>query len=344
MPVATSGAVKAVSVEHLEELGIAMILGNTYHLYLRPGEEVIARAGGLHRFMGWNHNILTDSGGFQIFSLATLRRLEDGGAVFRSHLDGSSHSLTPEKVVALQLGLGSDILMPLDVCTPSGIAKTEAREADRLTFLWAQKSLQTWENRETDSSNGRLFAIVQGNFFKDLRRESAERLVDLGFPGYAIGGLSVGEPFGQFREFLAFTADLLPSSSPRYVMGIGTPDYILEAVENGVDLFDCVYPTRTARNARAFTRRGALSLRREENRFDQRPIDPDCSCSVCRNYTRSYIRHLFKVREILAPMLVTRHNLHFVQELMVGIRRAVRESRFAGFKKDVLSWLSGEEH
>jgi queuine tRNA-ribosyltransferase len=333
MPVGTNATVKAMSPEDLEELGVTLILANAYHLYLRPGPEVIRSAGGLHAFMGWKRNILTDSGGYQIFSLASFRRLTEEGVDFRSHLDGSTQRLTPEDVVDFQRLLGSDILMPLDICTPPGIAEQEASQAVERTLLWAARSLRAWRAGE---AGGQLFGIVQGNFFPALRRRSAERTVELGFPGYAIGGLSVGESFEVFRELLALTASLLPDHSPRYLMGVGTPEYILEAVENGIDLMDCVFPTRTARNAQAFTRRGTLNLRNEVNRLASGPIDPECSCPTCRRHSRSYIRHLFKSREILAAMLTTRHNLHFLQTLMSDIRQAIRESRFTAFKRRFL--------
>jgi queuine tRNA-ribosyltransferase len=333
MPVGTNATVKAMGPEDLEELGVEMILANAYHLYLRPGPEVIREAGGLHAFMGWERNILTDSGGYQIFSLAPFRRLGEEGVDFRSHLDGSSRHLRPEDVVDFQRLLGSDILMPLDICTPPGTGEEEAGLAVERTLTWAARSLRAWRAGEGD---GQLFGIVQGNFFPDLRRRSAERTVALGFPGYAIGGLSVGESFEVFRDLLALTAALLPADRPRYLMGVGTPEYILEAVENGIDLMDCVFPTRTARNAQAFTRRGALNLRNEANRLASGPIDPECSCPTCRRHSRSYLRHLFKSREILAAMLTTRHNLHFLQSLMADIRQAILADRLVPFKRSFL--------
>jgi len=338
VPVGTNATVKAVASEDLEALGLDLILSNTYHLYLRPGAEVIAGSGGLHRFMGWKGNILTDSGGFQVFSLAPFRRIEEGGVYFKSHLDGSAHRFTPQEVVRLQRIFGSDILMPLDVCTPPApqVSRQEAIRALELTSLWAAQSLAHWKG-ERKEGEGWLFGIIQGNFFQDLRRRSAEELLALEFPGYAIGGLSVGEPFETFKQYLTFTVSLLPEQLPRYLMGIGTPEYILEAVENGIDLFDCVFPTRSARNALVLTHRGPLSLRKEENRLDSRPIDPECSCSACRRYSRSYLRHLFKAKEILAPILATHHNLSFITGLMVSIRRSIREGRFRAFKRDFLA-------
>jgi queuine tRNA-ribosyltransferase len=333
MPVGTNATVKAIGPEGLEALGVTLILANAYHLYLRPGAEVIGSAGGLHAFMGWERNILTDSGGYQIFSLASLRRITEEGVEFRSHLDGSTRRLRPEEVVEFQELLGSDVLMPLDICTPPGIGEQEARQAVEQTLAWADRSLRAWRS---GGKAGQLFGIVQGNFFPALRRQSAERTVELGFPGLAIGGLSVGESFEVFRDLLALTAEKLPQDRPRYLMGVGTPKYILEAVEKGIDMMDCVFPTRTARNAQAFTRRGTLNLRNEANRLASEPIDPGCACPTCRRHSRSYLRHLFKCREILAAMLATRHNLHYLQTLMRDIRQAIREGRFASFKRSFL--------
>ncbi len=332
MPVGTNATVKAVRVDDLEDMGVRLILSNAYHLYLRPGVEVIKAAGGLHSFMGWKHNILTDSGGFQVFSLASLQKLTEDGVWFRSHIDGSAHTLTPEKIVEIQCVLGSDIMMPLDICTPAGVSYDEAEEAAQRTNRWAARSLSTWQEL-AKLQRGELFAIVQGNFYKDLREKSAGELTSMDFPGYALGGLSVGEGLEKFRELLAFGACLLPENKPRYVMGIGTPEYVLEAVENGIDLFDCVYPTRIARNALALTRQGPLSLRWEKNRLDQDPIDPECECGTCRRYSRSYLRHLFKAKEILASVLTTHHNLTFMENLIGNIRGAIERGDFHRFKE-----------
>jgi queuine tRNA-ribosyltransferase len=283
-------------VEDLTEIGFEIILSNTYHLYLRPGMEVMAAAGGLHDFMRWNRNILTDSGGFQVFSLAPFRKIRDEGVSFRSHIDGSYHNLTPEDIVAIQSVLGSDIQMQLDVCTPWGISYKEALDALRITGLWLDRAKTAWEKERDQGYEGNLFAIVQGNFFKDLREESVARVIQSDTPGIAIGGLSVGEEEPVFLEYLAYTAALLPQEKPRYVMGIGTPEYILAAIEQGIDMFDCVFPTRTGRNGHVFTRRGPLSLKKAENRLDFRPIDETCGCTVCREYSRAYLRHLFKTR------------------------------------------------
>jgi len=329
MPVGTNATVKAVRLDALEALRIRLILSNTYHLYLRPGLDVIAAGGGLHRFMGWSGNILTDSGGYQLFSLTPYRRIEDEGVAFSSHVDGSRHRLTPEEVVDAQVVLGSDVMMPLDVCTPPGIGRDEAEAALAQTTRWASRSRARWLGRE---KGGELFGIVQGNFYPDLRRRSAEEIVALDFPGCAIGGLSVGEETGRFRETLALTAAMLPPDRPRYAMGIGTPEYILYAVEEGIDLFDSVYPTRIARNALALTRDGNLNLRLERCRLDQRPIDAECGCYACRTASRSYLRHLFKAKEILAAMLLTQHNLHFIRDMIAEARRAITEGRFASFR------------
>jgi queuine tRNA-ribosyltransferase len=336
MPVGTNASVKAMRYDDLEDLGVNLILSNTYHLYLRPGKEVIAAAGGLHNFMGWPHNILTDSGGYQIFSLSSFRTVEDDGVSFRSHIDGSAHRLTPRDVIDVQTVLGSDVMMPLDECTAPGIDRETAEQAVRRTSAWLRESELHWRAGR-DRIPGLLFGIMQGNFYEDLRRQSAEEIGRLDLPGYAIGGLSVGEDFSQFRDFLHFSAALLPENKPKYLMGIGTPAYILEAVEAGIDLFDCVYPTRTARNAQVLTRDGPLSLRNERFRADTAPIDSECQCYTCRRHTRSYLRHLFKAREIQAAVLATCHNLAFIQRLVADIRGAISRGDFPGFKLSFLS-------
>lgn len=340
MPVGTNATVRAMRNRDLEDLGVNMILGNTYHLYLRPGQEVIGRAGGLHGFMGWRHNLLTDSGGYQVFSLSSFRKVEEDGVSFRSHIDGSSHTLTPEGVIDLQTTFGSDVLMPLDECTSPGIPRADAEQAVRRTTNWLRKSRERW--RALDAPfGGQLFGIMQGNFHLDLRRTSAEQISALDLPGYAIGGLSVGEEFPVFRDFLHYSADLLPEAKPKYLMGIGTPEYILEAVEAGIDLFDCVFPTRTARNAQVFTFSGPLSLRNEKYRMDFQPIDEECGCETCRNHTRAYLRHLFKAREIEAAALATFHNLAFIQGLVRSIREAIRQGEFTRFKQKFLARYGG---
>jgi len=338
MPVGTNATVKAIRLDELPPMGVSIILSNAYHLYLRPGMEIIHHAGGLHKFMNWQHNILTDSGGFQVFSLAPFHKIEEQGVYFRSHIDGAYHRLSPEQVVEIQTTLGSDILMQLDVCTPPGITRDKALAAVEQTTRWAARSLQKY--RETPA-NGLLFGIVQGNFFKELREKSARELVELDMPGYAIGGLSVGEEPAVFAEFLSYTAAFLPETKTRYLMGIGAPEYILEAVENGIDIFDCVFPTRVARNALVFTRQGTLSLRLEKNKLDNNPIDPDCGCDTCRHYSRAYLRHLFKAKEILAAMLATHHNLFFIQQLMGKIRAAINCGEFKKMKQEFLSGYKG---
>ena len=322
MPVGTNASVKAIRYEDLEDLGVNLILSNTYHLYLRPGRDVIASARGLHSFMGWPHNILTDSGGYQIFSLSSFRTVEDAGVSFRSHIDGSAHRLGPRDVIDVQGVLGSDVMMPLDECTAPGIDRDSAAQAVRRTTAWLRESAHHWRSAR-ESIPGLLFGIMQGNFYQDLRRQSAQEIAELDLPGYAIGGLSVGEEFTQFRDFLHFSADLLPPEKPKYLMGIGTPAYILEAVEAGIDLFDCVYPTRTARNAQVLTRDGPISLRNEKFREDNGPIDSECRCPTCRRHTRAYLRHLFKAHEMTAYTLATIHNLRFMIDLMHSYREKI---------------------
>jgi queuine tRNA-ribosyltransferase len=339
MPVGTNATVKAMRPEELEGIGFELILGNAYHLYLRPGTEVIRAAGGLHRFMGWGGNILTDSGGFQVFSLATHRKVEEDGVLFRSHIDGSQHRLTPEDVIAVQRTLGSDVIMPLDECTPPETPREAALGAVERTSRWARRSREAWAG---SAGEGVLFGIIQGNFFPDLRERSARELLELALPGYAIGGLSVGEPFPLFRDLLLHTAQLIPEAFPRYLMGVGTPRYILEAVEAGIDLMDCVLPTRIARNAQALTARGPLNLRNESVKTDHGPIDPECGCATCRKHSRAYLRHLFKAREILAAMLTTHHNLYFLHRLMGSIREAIGRNGFRAFKEEFLAHYSKE--
>ncbi|GHV81054.1 queuine tRNA-ribosyltransferase [Spirochaetia bacterium] len=341
MPVGTNGTVKAITRDDLEAIGFEIILSNTYHLYLRPGMEVISAARGLHSFMSWPQNILTDSGGFQVFSLAPYRKIRDEGVEFRSHLDGSTHRLTPEGVVEIQALLGSDIQMQLDVCTSWGISHKESLEALTITADWLGRAKKTWEEKTGMGYAGKLFAIVQGNFYKDLRTQSAALAIEADTPGIAIGGLSVGEETDVFLEYLAYTAALLPGNKPRYVMGIGTPQYILAAIEQGIDMFDCVLPTRTGRTGRVFTHHGDISIKRADREFDFGPIDPLCACKVCRTYSRAYLRHLFKTQEILCSMLASYHNLYFLHHLVTDARSAIEENRFLSFKKDFLSLYTG---
>jgi queuine tRNA-ribosyltransferase len=337
MPVGTNGTVKALTVDGLKEIGFEIILSNTYHLYLRPGTEVIGAAGGLHGFMNWDRNILTDSGGFQIFSLAPFRKISPEGAAFQSHIDGSRRFLSPEGAVEIQALLGSDIQMALDICTGWGTSYKDAVKALNITSDWLGRAKQAWGLKRDEGYRGLLFGIIQGNFYPELRRQSVDLTIAADTPGIAIGGLSVGEPPEVFSEYLNFTAALLPPEKPRYVMGIGTPDYILTAIEAGIDMFDCVLPTREGRNGRVFTRRGPLALKKAENRLDFQPIDKECGCKVCREYSRAYLRHLFKTQEILCSMLASYHNLYFLHELVKEARRAIAEDRFPAFKKDFLS-------
>jgi queuine tRNA-ribosyltransferase len=336
MPVGTRATVKGVTKENLASIGFEVILANTYHLYLRPGVEVVEAAGGLHGFSGWQGNFLTDSGGFQVFSLAGLRKVTEEGVAFRSHIDGSPQVFTPESVVDVQARFNSDIQMQLDVCTPFGIDHAEAERALGITTRWAARAKAAWEEQRDKGYQGRLFAITQGNFYRDLREESAEAVIRLDTPGIAIGGLSVGEPPEVFAEFLAHSAALLPPEKPRYVMGIGTPDYILAAIAEGIDMFDCVLPTRNARNGSYLTHRGPLSIKREEYARDFTPLDPQCPCPVCRDYSRSYLRHLYKENEILSVILASYHNLHFLHHLVLDARAAIEEDRFPAFREGFL--------
>jgi len=336
MPVGTNATVKAVSKDSLASIGFEIILANTYHLYLRPGHELIREAGGLHGFTGWKGNFLTDSGGFQVFSLSKLRKISDEGVKFQSHIDGSRHFLTPELVVDIQTAFKSDVFMQLDVCTPWGADEAESLNALKQTSAWAGRSMRRWLETRGDFQ-GKLFGIVQGNFYKHLRERSAEEILAIDTPGIAIGGLSVGEPFTVYSELLAYTSALLPVEKPRYVMGIGTPEYILEAVQNGIDMFDCVFPTRTARNGLLFTSLGPISIKQAQYIRDFSPADPECSCSVCRDYSRSYLRHLYKNDEILYSMLASYHNLSFLNEFIRRIRYSIEEGRFIEYKREFLS-------
>jgi len=342
MPVGTNATVKAARVDDLRSMGFQIVLANTYHLYLRPGHELIRRAGGLHGFSGWRGNFLTDSGGFQIFSLSALRKISPEGFKFRSHIDGSEHFLRPEDVVDIQEAFNSDIQMQLDVCSAWGEDEKKAKKYMLITHDWARRAKARWRVlREEKGYQGLLFGIVQGNFYKDLRKESAERIAELDLPGIAIGGLSVGEPKDIFIEYLGHSAGFLPELKPRYLMGIGTPDYILEAVENGIYIFDCVYPTRTARNGLLFTARGQISIKKAAYEDDFSPIDPECPCPVCSNYSRAYLRHLYRNGEILYSMLATQHNLHFLARMIRGIRFSILQNRFSEYKKAFLDRYEG---
>ncbi len=335
MPVGTNGTVKGIYHDTIRRIGYNLILANTYHMYLRPGTEVLESFGGLHGFAGWNGNILTDSGGFQVFSLSGLRKIKDAGVTFQSHIDGSKHVFTPEKVVDIQSIIGSDIAMCLDVCTPPGIEHRNAREAWRVTKLWAERSIEE-RNRLGEKFRGNLFGIVQGNFYEDLRKESALAISDMDFPGIAIGGLSVGEEKNVFEDMLAYTAQFITPEKPRYVMGIGSPDYILAAVENGIDLFDCVLATRMARNGGLFTDDGVIALKKAVYKFDHSPVVEGCQCTLCREYSKAYMHHLIKCNEMLGGMLATEHNLQYLYDLMIRIRTAIKEDRFKEFKEQYL--------
>jgi len=340
MPVGTNGTVKAIGPQAIEDMGFSIILANTYHLLLRPGADLIREAGGLHGFSGWRGNFLTDSGGFPVFSLSALRKLSEEGVAFKSHIDGSSRFISPEDAVAAQTAFNSDIQMQLDVCTPFGIGEREAKSALELTTRWAKRAKERWLLEREGGYAGSLFGIIQGNFHKELRTRSAQEILELDLPGVAIGGLSVGESFEVFSDFLAHTAALLPDDKPRYIMGIGTPDYILEAIENGIDLFDCVFPTRTARNGLIFTSKGPLSIKKAAYERDFGPPDPLCSCPVCSTHSRAYLRHLYKCEEILYAMLATRHNLHFLGDLVRRSRYSIEHGDFSSFKKAFLSEYS----
>ena len=330
MPVATQGTVKTLTQKQVEELGASMLLANTYHLMLRPGADRVASLGGLHGMMAWDKPILTDSGGFQVASLAALRRIDDDGVTFRSHLDGTLHALSPEKAVAIQEKLGSDIAMVLDECVLYPAERRDVRQAAERTLAWARRC-RARHHRSTQA----LFGIVQGGVDEDLRREHARALVELDFPGYGIGGLAVGEPKELTRAMTEVSTEELPDERPRYLMGAGTPGDLVESVARGVDLFDCVLPTRNARNGTLFTSRGKLAIKNARYTDDQRPLDPDCACYTCAHFTRAYLRHLFLAKEMTGRTLNTIHNLHFYLELMRRIRKAVEEDRYQAFSHEL---------
>ncbi len=344
MPVGTAATVKGLTQEALETLGAKIILANTYHLYLRPGHALIRKLGGLHSFMSWRGAILTDSGGYQVFSLADLRKITDDGVRFRSHLDGSEHHLTPEKAAEIQLALGSDIAMVLDECIETPAPRNIAEAALKRTTAWAQRARNYF--REYAQQNGELpqwqFGIVQGATFADLRRESARQLLDMDFPGYAVGGLAVGEPHNITCEMAAEVTALLPTDRPRYLMGVGRPEQLADYVALGIDMMDCVLPTRAARHACLYTSEGRVLIKNARYIEDQRPIDPQCSCSVCRRYTRAYLRHLFAAGEITAAILATHHNVHFYLDFMCQIREAMKFGHLRKFAAGVRArYLSG---
>ena len=328
MPVGTQATVKAMTPENLVEVGAQIILGNTYHLFIRPGHELIRSFGGLHRFMHWDRPILTDSGGFQIFSLQDLAKITEEGAAFRSHLDGVRLFLSPEDAIRVQEALGADIMMALDTCIPYPADRDEATRATALTHRWARRC------RGAQSDTGQLlFGIVQGGMYPDLRLAAMEQLIEIGFDGYALGGLSVGEPKELMVEMLAATADRLPADQARYLMGVGTPEDLVEGVFHGLDMFDCVMPTRNARNGMLFTSQGRVVIKNACFQHDQRPLDESCGCYTCRHYSRAYLRHLFQSREILAYQLNSIHNLHYYCTLMANMRDAIQADRFLAFRR-----------
>ncbi len=330
MPVGTQATVKSMTPEELKEIGSQIILSNTYHLYMRPGHELIKRAGGLHKFMNWDKPILTDSGGFQVFSLGPLRKIKEEGVEFRSHLDGSKHFLTPEKAMEIQNALGSDIMMAFDECTPYPADREYVKNSLERTTRWLKRCKDAHNNTDKQA----LFGIIQGGMYKDLREQSAKEITSIDLPGYAIGGLSVGEPKPLMYDVLEHTTPLMPKDKPRYLMGVGSPDDLVEGVIRGVDMFDCVLPTRIARNGTAMTSQGKVVVRNATYAEDFTPLDPECDCYACKNYSRAYIRHLIKANEILGARLITTHNLHFLLNLMKQIRQAIMEDRLLDFRNE----------
>ncbi|RFU71606.1 tRNA guanosine(34) transglycosylase Tgt [Peribacillus saganii] len=330
MPVGTLATVKTMSPEELVSIGAGIILSNTYHLWLRPGHEIIKEAGGLHKFMNWNGSILTDSGGFQVFSLSEFRKIEEEGVHFRNHLNGDKLFLSPEKAMEIQNALGSDIMMAFDECPPFPATHEYMKKSVERTSRWAERCI---EGHKRPNDQG-LFGIVQGGEYEDLRRQSARDLVSLDFPGYAVGGLSVGEPKDVMNRVLEFTAPLLPANKPRYLMGVGSPDSLIDGAMRGIDMFDCVLPTRIARNGTLMTSNGRLVVKNAKYARDFGPLDENCSCHVCQNYSRAYIRHLIRAEETLGIRLTTYHNLHFLVNLMEQVRQAIREDRLGDFREE----------
>jgi queuine tRNA-ribosyltransferase len=338
MPVGTQGTVKSLTPERVAELGTQMVLANTYHLYLRPGHELVRQMGGLHRFMNWDRPILTDSGGFQIYSLGELRKITEEGASFQSHIDGSRHFIGPEQCMEIQEALGSDIMMCLDECVPYPVDFAYAEKSLAMTLRWARRC----KDARKDERQA-LFGISQGGKYEILRRRGVEELVDIGFDGYALGGVSVGEPKEIMREITATCAPLLPEEKPRYLMGVGMPEDIVESVYHGIDMFDCVIPTRNARNGMLFTSTGKVAIRNARYRGDNAPVDSECDCYTCRNYSRAYLRHLFIAGEILAIVLNTIHNIRYFMNLMERIREAIRNDTYSAFRDDFMSGVSNVE-
>jgi queuine tRNA-ribosyltransferase len=338
MPVGTRASVKGMTPEELKEMGVEIILANTYHLFLRPGHELIRDLGGLHGFMHWDRPVLTDSGGFQVFSLSSLRKITEEGVSFSSHLDGTRYMLTPENAMEIQEALGADIIMTLDECAPYPAEYEYVKNSMELTHRWAKRCRDA--KKETGQA---LFGIIQGGMHKELRRVSARAIAEIGFDGYALGGLSVGEEKGLMQEMVASTAEHMPENSPRYLMGVGTPEDLVFGVEAGIDMFDCVMPTRNARNGTLFTRHGKLVIKNAQYEKDPGPIDDGCGCYACRNYSRAYLRHLFMAGEILASRLNTVHNLYYYTDLMKGMRSAIAGDRFSEFKKEFYALRSQKD-
>jgi queuine tRNA-ribosyltransferase len=345
MPVGTQGTVKSLRQEDLEELGARIILANTYHLFLRPGHELIRKLGGLHKFMSWNGAILTDSGGFQVFSLSALRKINEEGVRFRSHLDGAEHLLTPETAAEIQLALGSDIAMVLDECIETPAPRDKAAAAVQRTTAWARRArnyfLENGAQKVAPPNEQWQFGIVQGATFADLRRDSAQQLLDIDFPGYAVGGLAVGEPHNVTCEMTAEVTALLPRDRPRYLMGVGRPEQLADYVALGIDMMDCVLPTRAARHACLYTSEGRVLIKNARYAQDESPIDKNCACSVCRRYTRAYLRHLFAARELTAAILATHHNIHFYLDIMRQIREAIEFGNLANFSSAMHARYAG---
>ena len=330
MPVGTQATVKSMTPEELKEIGAQIILSNTYHLYLRPGHEIVKQAGGLHQFMNWDRPILTDCGGFQVFSLSDLRTISEDGVEFRSHLDGSKHFFSPEKVMEIEEALGADIIMSFDECVKYPETYEYTKNSMERTTRWAKRCKVAHKNTDKQA----LFGIIQGGFYEDLREKSAKDLIELDFPGYAIGGISVGEPKEEFLKMLYYTTPLMPENKPRYLMGVGTPDYLLEAAIAGIDMCDCVLPTRIARNGTAMTWNGKVVVRNATYEKDWEPIDSECDCYACKNYTRAYIRHLIKANEILGVRLLSIHNIYFLTKLMERVRIEIEHDNLENFKND----------
>ncbi|MFH0924978.1 MAG: tRNA guanosine(34) transglycosylase Tgt [bacterium] len=331
MPVGTQGTVKSMTPDNLESFGAQIILGNTYHLYLRPGHELIANCGGLHNFINWKHPILTDSGGFQIFSLSSLRKIKEDGVAFQSHIDGSRHFITPEKAIDIQQALGSDIMMCFDECPPCSVSYEYTLNSVELTTRWAKRCKEVHTNKKQA-----LFGIVQGSVFKELRTKSALDLIEMKFDGYAVGGLCVGEDKAQTLDILEHTLPILPEDKPKYLMGVGTPEDLLKYVEMGADMFDCVMPTRNARNGTLFTHNGKMLIKNATYASDFSPIDHACNCYTCKNFSRAYLRHLYRCKEILGAILLTIHNLYFYLDLMSLIRHSIAHNNFKSFKDEFL--------